>query len=185
MSTSITAVLKHNQGQSKDWQNMFAGTTKTSKKERLQLVKHDSVTDMVRRFLNGESDSGDNLSREHAKTFHQIRMAIKGKVTNLIALDAELSSDSLGVHGRADCIADYNGVLSIITFLTEVPGELLTYHEHASACAIMFFEKYDTPIVQSVVICANTKQLFPVVDIADPNEYLSTISQKLKYFNEN
>ena len=50
--------------------------------------------------------------------FKQLRDSVLQKIDNIYAQECGLYSDKYKIAGRVDCIAEYDGVLSIIDFKT-------------------------------------------------------------------
>ena len=80
------------------------------------------------------------------------------RIDNINALEVPLFSNHLGVAGRVDCIAEYNGELSVIDFKTSSKikkKEWITdYFLQSCAYAIMWEERTKIPITQIVIIMA-------------------------------
>ena len=78
-------------------------------------------------------------------------------VNNIHAQEAGLYSDKYKVAGRVDCIAEYNGVLSIIDFKTSTKERNDDWNENyyiqCSAYAEMYEERTGTEIEQIVILC--------------------------------
>ena len=78
------------------------------------------------------------------------------KIDNIHALESKLFSDHLQVAGTVDCIAEYEGRLSIIDFKTskrvkkkeDIPG----YFIQTAAYAVAFEERTGIPVSRLVVI---------------------------------
>jgi genome maintenance exonuclease 1 len=64
----------------------------------------------------------------------------------------------LRIAGRVDCVAEFDGVISIIDFKTssrqKTAEDIKDYFEQESAYAIMFEERTKLPIVNLVTIMA-------------------------------
>ena len=79
------------------------------------------------------------------------------KYNNIHAQEAGLYSDKYKVAGRVDCIAEYNGVLSIIDFKTSTKERNDEWNENyyiqCSAYAEMYEERTGTEIDQIVILC--------------------------------
>ena len=92
--------------------------------------------------------------------FLQSKETLKN-INNIYALEESLYSEELGVAGTVDCIAEYNGELSIIDFKTaEKPKPrdwIENYFVQAAAYACMFFERTGIPVKKLVIImtCEN------------------------------
>lgn len=78
------------------------------------------------------------------------------KIDNIHALESKLYSDHLRVAGTVDCIAEYDGKLSVIDFKTsrrikakeDIPG----YFIQTAAYAIAFEERTGIPVSRLVII---------------------------------
>ena len=110
-----------------------------------------------------------------AALFSQIEKVIKNKVDNVYAQECGLYSDRYMVAGRVDCIAEYDGVLSIIDFKTSRSERNddwnESYYIQASAYAEMFEERTGTPI-QQIVILVVTEDGVVQEFIKEKTEYL-------------
>ena len=110
-----------------------------------------------------------------AALFSQIEKVIKDKVDNVYAQECGLYSDRYMVAGRVDCIAEYDGVLSIIDFKTSRSERNddwnESYYIQASAYAEMFEERTGIPI-QQIVILVVTEDGVVQEFIKEKTEYL-------------
>lgn len=78
------------------------------------------------------------------------------KIDNIHALESKLYSDHLQVAGTVDCIAEYEGKLSVIDFKTskrvkakeDIPG----YFIQTAAYAVAFEERTGIPVSRLVII---------------------------------
>lgn len=80
------------------------------------------------------------------------------KIDNIHALETALYSDHLEVAGKVDCIAEYNGKISIIDFKTSTyPKEadkIKNYFMQMAAYAVAFEERTNIPVSRLHVIMA-------------------------------
>ena len=103
------------------------------------------------------------------------------RISNIYLQEAALYSDNLEVAGRVDCIADFDGVLSIIDFKTsaEPKRELYLYdyfvQETAYACCLQ--ELYGVTVKQLVTIVACENGETQVVTKPPKKEYLLKLIQ--------
>ena len=115
------------------------------------------VHHMCEDFLNNNFDE-----EVHKKNFlpyvlfGQLKPVLMQKVNNILAQECGLYTDKYRVAGRVDCIAEYNGVKSIIDFKTsrkERNDEWNeSYYIQASAYAEMFEERPGIEINQLVIL---------------------------------
>ena len=86
------------------------------------------------------------------------------KINNIYALEKTLYSDHLQVAGTVDCIAEYEGKMSVIDFKTskriKTRDDIHDYFMQCSAYAVAFEEMTKIPVPRLVIIIA--------VDESDP-----------------
>lgn len=90
--------------------------------------------------------------------FHQLKPYIDENVGRIYGIEQPLYSHELGVAGRCDCIAEWNGKISIIDYKTSSrekdENHIMNYFMQCSAYAEMFEEITEIPIDQIVVVIA-------------------------------
>lgn len=122
---------------------------------------------------------------EHIKLFNQIRLALN-KVDQIRAQEVALWSEQLGVAGRVDLVAEYNGKLSIIDFKTSNNNKtediIEDYFLQCTAYALMYYQLYDEVIEDIVVIITVEKGLMPLVFTKNINEYIAPLLTRIKDF---
>ena len=116
------------------------------------------VHHMCEDYLNNDFDE-----EKHKKNFlpyclfTQLKEQGLSKIDNIHAQEAGLYSDKYKVAGRVDCIAEYDGVLSIIDFKTSTKERNDEWNENyyiqCSAYAEMYEERTGTEIEQIVILC--------------------------------
>lgn len=88
--------------------------------------------------------------------FFKIKPHIDENITKVYALEQALYSDVLRIAGRVDCIAEWNGRLSIVDFKSSTRQKnkdgIDNYFMQCTAYAIMFEELTGRPIDQIVVL---------------------------------
>ena len=96
------------------------------------------------------------------EVFNRLRFILNSNVNNIIGLEIPMYSDILRVAGTTDCIADYNGKLSVIDFKTsrkeKKEGWIEDYFMQTFAYALMFEELTGMPIEQVVILIACTEE---------------------------
>lgn len=89
------------------------------------------------------------------EVFNSIRPYLNN-IDNIHCLETQLYSDHLQVAGTVDCIAEYNGRLSIIDFKTskrvKSRDDIHSYFMQTAAYAVMFEERTGIPVDQLVII---------------------------------
>ena len=78
------------------------------------------------------------------------------KINNSHCLETQLYSDHLEVAGTVDCIAEYNGKVSVIDFKTskrvKKKSDIHSYFMQTSAYAVMFEERTGIPVSRLVIL---------------------------------
>lgn len=108
-------------------------------------------------------------------------------INNISCTEIPLYSDSIKLAGTADCIAEYDGVPSVIDFKTSNKKKDKSYIENyflqATAYSRMWKELTSQSISQIVIlISSNDGSLQEFVK--KPSEYEELLSEKLKEFEE-
>ena len=144
------------------------------------------VHHMCEDFLNNNFDE-----EVHKKNFlpyvlfGQLKPVLMQKVNNILAQECGLYTDKYRVAGRVDCIAEYNGVKSIIDFKTsrkERNDEWNeSYYIQASAYAEMFEERTGIEINQ-IVILVVTEDGVVQEFVKDKGEYIPMLVEAIDDF---
>jgi len=125
--------------------------------------------------LNNEEDYARKTMPDSVAMFKSIQPLLDQNVNNIHALEVPLYSHHLRVAGRVDCIAEYDGKLSIIDFKTS--GKLKEeswikgYFMQCSAYAVMYEERTGIPVSQIVIMIAVDSE-HPQVFIKKRNDYI-------------
>ena len=147
-----------------------------------------SVHHMCEDYINNDFDE-----EKHKKKFlpyvlfNQLRESVLQKIDNVNAQECGLYSDKYKVAGRVDCIAEYDGKLSIIDFKTSSKERSddwnESYYIQASAYAEMFEERTGITIDQ-VVILVVTEDGVVQEFVKNKTEYLPLLSDVIKEWKE-
>ena len=146
------------------------------------------VHHMCEDYLNNDFDE-----EKHKKKFlpyvlfNQLKETVLQKIDNIYAQECGLYSDKYKVAGRVDCIAEYNGVLSIIDFKTSTKERSDAWNEsyyiQASAYAEMFEERTGIEINQ-ICILVVTEDGVVQEFVKDKTEYLPMLTDTIKEWEE-
>ena len=181
---SITTVLSvRNKKGLHDWRKRV-GDDVANYVARKAANRGTAVHHMCEDYLNNDFDE-----EKHKKKFlpyvlfNQLRESLLRKVNNIYSQEAGLYSDKYKVAGRVDCIAEYDGKLSIIDFKTSSKERSdewnESYYIQASAYAEMFEERTGIAINQ-VVILVVTEDGVVQEFVKNKKEYLPLLSDVIK-----
>ena len=120
------------------------------------------VHHMCEDYLNNQHTEWPDKWNRHKKDFlpwcifGELKDKVLGNISDIHAQECGLYSDKYRVAGRVDCIAEYNGVLSIIDFKTSTKVRSDDWNENyyiqCSAYAEMFTERTDIEVSQIVIL---------------------------------
>ena len=129
---------------------------------RTSAARGTAVHHMCEDYLNNFPVDWPDKWKEHEKKFlpfclfKQLENKVLQKIDNIRSQECALFSNKYRVDGRVDCIAEYDGKLSIIDFKTSTKERNDEWNENyyiqASAYAEMFEEQTGTPIEQIVIL---------------------------------
>ena len=106
-------------------------------------------------------------------------------VDNIVLQEAALYSDEYQIAGRVDCIAEYNGKLSVIDFKTSTKEKKEEWCENyfiqCSAYCEMYEERFGNPIDQ-VVILMVTEDGAVQRFVKDKKDYLPLLKEAIQDF---
>ena len=107
------------------------------------------------------------------------------QIDNVHCLETIMYSKKLTVAGQVDCIAEYNGKLSVIDFKTankERNDEWnKNYYIQTTAYAMMYEELFGTPIEQIVILMASEDGAARAF-VKEKKDYLDDLEKAIKYF---
>jgi len=113
------------------------------------------------------------------------------QIDNIHLLEAIMFSHKLTIAGQVDCVAEYNGKLSVIDFKTankeRQESWIDNYFMQCTAYAIMYEEIFGTPIEQIVIMLASedgTSQIFVKERKDYDKDLIKAIDGFYKYYEE-
>tara|TARA_R100001369_G_scaffold20788_1_gene38162 strand:+ start:336 stop:1043 length:708 start_codon:yes stop_codon:yes gene_type:complete len=150
---------------------------------RTAAARGTAVHHMCEDYLNNEDmEKHKEKFLPHA-LFTQLRDNMLNRVDNIRSQEAGLYSDKYGVAGRVDCIAEFDGVLSIIDFKTSTKERQDSYNEsyyiQASAYAEMFEERTGIEINQICILVVTADGVCQEF-VKDKKDYLPLLTDSIE-----
>lgn len=190
---SITTVLSvRNKEGLMEWRKRV-GNEVANYVARTAAARGTKVHHMCEDYLNNMASDFPKKFDEHKKNFlpfclfKQLQNKVLCNIDNIYAQECGLYSTKYRVAGRVDCIAEYNGVLSIIDFKTSTKERNDDWNENyyiqGSAYAEMFEERTGIEIEQVVILCVTedgTVQEF----IKSKFDYLEALTETVTHWSE-
>jgi genome maintenance exonuclease 1 len=146
-----------------------------------------AVHEIIEKYINNDEDFRDGYTPDIIQSFIDVRHILDNRIGTVYAQEAPLYSNHLGVAGRVDCVAEFDGKISIIDFKTSrkpKPTKFISnYFMQESAYAIMWEERTGMPITQLVTIIA-VDQSEPQVFIEHRDNWVRPLRETIKKYNE-
>lgn len=115
-----------------------------------------AVHEIIEKYIDNEENFRDGYTPDIVSSFLDLQPILDSRIGKVYAQEAPLYSTHLGVAGRVDCVAEFDGKLSIIDFKTSRKPKqakwITNYFMQESAYAIMWEERTGMPITQLVTI---------------------------------
>jgi genome maintenance exonuclease 1 len=108
------------------------------------------------------------------------------RIDNVHYLETMLYSETLGLAGQVDCIAEFDGVPSIIDFKTSLKPKkedwILNYFEQCTCYSLMYEEMTGIQCKQIVVLISVDHEPQPQIFVRDRKDYMPELANKIKQF---
>ena len=110
------------------------------------------------------------------------------KINNIHYQEQALWSTQLGMAGRVDCIAEYEGVLSVIDFKTSSrpkdESDIQDYFWQTAAYSLMYEELVGKPIDNLVIIMA-VENGNPLIFKQKTEDHIEGLAQAIDFYHKN
>ena len=107
------------------------------------------------------------------------------RINNIHYQECTLWSLRLGMAGRVDCIAEFDGTLSVIDFKTskrnKTKEDIPDYFAQCTAYSLMYQELVEIPIRQIVVIMAVDNEE-PLVFVEKTRDHVEKLAKYVRYY---
>lgn len=155
--TTVVSII--NEQAIKDWRKRV-GEEEANRISHHASQRGTKVHDVIERYLKNEKEelylAGCNpIVRAN---FNSVLPVLNERLGKIYAQEVALYSDHLGLAGRVDCIAEWDGRLSIVDWKTAAKPKksqwIQSYYMQEAAYAIMWEERTGMPITQLVTVVA-------------------------------
>ena len=146
-----------------------------------------NVHQMCEDYVNNELDRSKFLPHERAM-FNSVKGTLDKSLGLVYAQECPLYSDYLGIAGRVDCVAEFNGKLSIIDYKTSSKIKskkyIGAYFQQAAAYCVMFEERTGIPIDQIVIVIAVEGETDAQVFVEKRDDHIHKCIETISLFKE-
>ena len=184
--TTVLGVRKEKQQGLAKWRERV-GNDVANHIMRTAAGRGTAVHHMCEDFLNNKEVIKENQKFLPWCLFSQLKSTLENNINNIYAQECGLWSEKYRVAGRVDCIAEWNGVPSIIDFKTSRSERKddynFEYYIQASAYAEMFEERTGIEINQIVILVVTEDGLVQEF-VKEKHEYLPHLIETIDMFTE-
>ena len=165
------------------------GEEEANKISQQASVRGTAVHKLAEDYLNNDPDWKEGAMPTNLFSFEDIKKIMDKRLNNIWMQEVFLYSDRLKTAGQVDCIAEFDGQLSIIDFKTSRKPKkvewITSYFIQASFYAAAFYERTGIPIKQGVILITvdhNEPQVFKI-NTYDYLEHFLSVRKKYKEVN--
>jgi genome maintenance exonuclease 1 len=185
---SITSVTSfYNRQVFLEWRNKV-GEEKANQITRQATSRGTDFHLICQDYLENKELDWNDYQPASKFMFHHVRPELD-KINNIHAIERSLYSEYLGIAGRVDCIAEYDGELAIIDFKTSSkikPEEWIQqYFVQETAYACMYYELTGIPVKKLITLMVTPNGEFKVFDKRNKDDYIKLLVKYIKEFVKN
>lgn len=184
---SVTTVLGHFKKKAIiEWRNRV-GHEEANRISTRASTRGTKFHNMMESYLRNEDGFLKEVMPDMKQAFFDMAKTLD-LIDNIRYIESPLYSEKLGVAGRTDCIAEYDGVLSIIDFKTSLKEKkeewIENYFEQGTAYALMYEELVGEPINQIVILISVDGMEKPQIFIRDKIHYVQNLLEKIHLYKQ-
>lgn len=162
------------------------GEEEANKISRQAGTRGTAVHKLAEDYLNNEEDWKGKHMPANLFSFNSIKPILDNRLNNIWMQEAFVYSDKLKCAGQLDCIAEFDGVLSIIDFKTsrrvKKAEDITNYFIQLCFYAAAFLERSGVAIKQGVIIMAvdNNEPLIFKINTYDYLQHFISVRKKYR-----
>ena len=175
---SVTTILSERTDKTHllEWRKRV-GEAKANQISTQAANRGTAIHDIAEHYLLNNVNYPKGVMPANIATFKALRPIIDDNIGRIYGLEHFMYSDELKTAGATDCIAEFDGVMSIIDFKTSTKLKkeewIENYFLQATAYALMAEERHQVEVPQIAILIA--------VDHEEPQVF---VKSKLKYISK-
>ena len=183
---SITTVLSSlSKASIQEWRNRV-GEAEANKISTQASRRGTKTHKIIEDYLQNKQDYLSGHFPDNIELFKSVQSILDIHVDNIYGIEVALWSKDLGVAGRCDCIAEYDGELSILDWKTSSKPKreewVESYKLQGTAYAKMYEERTGIKISQVVIVIAVSDN-DPQVFFANPDEHMPRLREVINNYD--
>jgi len=162
------------------------GEEEANRISRQAAGRGTDVHAIVEKYLDNDPNYAEGYMPHILNTFNDIKPILDERIGKIYAQEAPLYSHHLGVAGRVDCVAEFDGQISIIDFKTsrkrKTRSMVYNYFKQEAGYAVMWEERTGMPITQLVTIMAVDHDN-PIVFVEHRDDWIDKLKDVISQYN--
>jgi hypothetical protein len=185
---SVTTFLSHFKGDSIQKWRKKVGEEEANKISGRASRRGTKFHSIMESYIGNQENflKDPDIMPDMRQAFNQF-VPILDRLDNVHYLETMLYSETLGLAGQVDCIAEFDGVPSIIDFKTSLKPKredwILSYFEQCT-CYSLMYEEMTSIRCKQIVVLISVDHEQPQVFVKDRNDYMPELARKIKQFRE-
>jgi len=163
------------------------GEAEANRVSKLATGRGNRVHTLAEKYLMNESIEWKKEMPDAIEMFQSI-VPHFDKINNIHYMEQALWSEKIGLAGRVDLIAEWEGKLSVIDFKTskriKTEDKIQDYFAQCVAYAMMYEERVGEPIDQIVILMAVENEQ-PLIFVKETKDYVDTLYEHIEFYKTN
>lgn len=163
------------------------GEAEANRVSKLATGRGNRVHTLAEKYLLNETIEWKKEMPDAIEMFQSI-VPHFAKINNIHYMEQALWSEKIGLAGRVDLIAEWEGKLSVIDFKTskriKTENKIQDYFAQCVAYAMMYEERVGAPIDQIVVLMAVENEQ-PLIFVKETKDYVDTLYEHIEFYKSN
>lgn len=187
---SVTTILsEHNRKAIFEWRQRV-GEEEANRISKKASSRGTKLHNTIEKYLLNEMTDMQvkTMMPDMKEMFYSVKPFLDFHVRSIYGIEQSLYCDRLKIAGRCDCIAEWDGELSIIDWKTSSKrkdsNHIQNYFMQASAYAEMFEERTNFKVNQIVVVMA-VEGDSPQVFVEEKTKYLKQLNKYIESYHRN
>ena len=169
-----------------EWRNRV-GEVEANRISKLATGRGNRVHDLAERYLKNEKIEWVREMPDSVEMFRTLIPHLQ-RINNIHYIEQALWSERIGLAGRVDLIAEWDGVLSVIDFKTskkiKKKEDIQDYFAQCTAYAGMYEEHVSVPVDQIVIVMAVENE-GPLIFIEKTGDHIHNLIEHISFYKNN
>jgi len=186
VASSVTTITGYDKKDSLEEWRKRVGEEEANRVSRIATSRGTRTHKLCEDYLDNNPNFAFKAMPDSLSFFKQIKQFLD-KIDNIHYMEDALYSEKYRIAGRVDCIAEYDGVLSVIDFKTSSKEKekhhIHNYFQQATAYSVMYEELIGKQIDQIIIIIA-VENGHPQVFIESAANWKQSLFDTIKSYYE-